>query len=244
MLIAFISDIHGNLPALEAAVTDATMRGAERIICAGDMTGYGPFPDEVCHFLQERQIPTIMGNYDRKALNVAEQGLSVAQDMKAKKRKILLWTMENLSHQSQLYLSGLPDQLDLQLPSGHTLIVVHGSPLSMNDVIYPSVTRQGLAAKLGDLRPDILVCGHTHIPFIRHLAGILIANCGSAGQPIDGDPRPSYALVRTERGSPPQGRVIRFDYDQKRTVTALEKTTLPKGLRTDLMEGSKKRYLS
>ena len=64
MLIAFISDIHGNLPALEAAVADAEARGANRIICAGDMTGYGPFPDAVCRFLEERRIPAIIGNYD------------------------------------------------------------------------------------------------------------------------------------------------------------------------------------
>lgn len=244
MLIAFISDIHGNMPALEAAVADATARGAERIVCSGDMTGYGPFPDDVCHFLQNRQIPALIGNYDRKVLTVAKRGLSAAQDMKSKKRKILLWTVEHINHQSQLYLSGLPDRLDLQLPSGHMLIVVHGSPLSMDDVIYPSITRQGLTAKIGDLRPDVLVCGHTHIPFVRRVGGILVANSGSAGQPIDGDPLPSYALVRTERGTPPRGRIIRFDYDRQRTIAALEKTSLPKGLRKDLRSGSKRRFLS
>ncbi len=244
MLIAFLSDVHANMPALEAAVADATARGAERFICAGDMTGYGPFPDEVCLFLQNRPIPALIGNYDRKVLIVAEQGLSAAQGMKSKKRKILLWTLENLSHQSRLYLSGLPDQLDMQLPSGHMLMVVHGSPLSMDDVTYPSITRPGLTAKLGDLRPDILVCGHTHIPFVRRIDGILVVNCGSTGQPIDGDPRPSYVLVSTEQGTAPSGRVIRFDYDHKRTIAALEKTYLPKGLQKDLTEGSKRRFLS
>lgn len=244
MLIAFLSDVHGNMPALGAAVADATVRGAERFICTGDMTGYGPFPDEVCHFLQNRPIPALIGNYDRKVLTVAEQGLSAVQGLKSKKRKILLWTLENLSHQSQLYLSGLPDQLDMQLPSGHMLIVVHGSPLSINDVIYPSITRPGLMAKLGDLRPDILVCGHTHIPFVKRVNGILIVNCGSAGQPIDGDPRPSYVLVSAEQGTPPNGRVIRFDYDHEQTIAALEKASLPKGLQRDLAEGSKRRFLS
>jgi len=244
MLIAFISDVHGNMPALESAITDATAHGAEQIVCSGDMTGYGPFPDDVCHFLQNRQIPTLLGNYDRKVLAIAERGLSATQGMKPEKRKILIWTMEHISSRSRLYLSSLPDQLDLQLPSGHMLLVVHGSPRSMDDVIYPSITRQALMAKLGDLKPDVLVCGHTHIPFVRRLGGILVVNCGSAGQPIDGDPRPSYALVCTERGKPPNGRIIRFDYDCKRTIAALKKTPLPKGLRIDLAEGSKRRYLS
>ena len=60
--MAFISDIHGNLPALEAAVADARVRGAGQMVSAGDMTGYGPFPNEVCHFLQKHRIPAIVGN--------------------------------------------------------------------------------------------------------------------------------------------------------------------------------------
>jgi predicted phosphodiesterase len=244
MLIAFLSDVHANMPALEAAIASATACGAERFVCSGDMTGYGPYPDDVCHFLQNRQIPALIGNYDRKVLTVAKHGLSAAQGMKSKKRKILLWTVKHLSHQALVYLSTLPDQLDMQLPSGRKLIVVHGSPLSRDDVIYPSITRPVLAAKLGDLKPDILVCGHTHIPFVRRIGGTLVVNCGSAGQPIDGDPRPSFALVSTEKGALPRGRIIRFDYERQQTIAALAKSSLPKGLRSDLANGSKRRYLS
>jgi putative phosphoesterase len=243
MLIAFISDIHGNLPALEAAVADAKARGASRIVCCGDMMGYGPFPDDVCNFLKKRRIPTIIGNYDRKVIEVAKQGKSAAAEMKSKKLKILLWTVEHTSSQTRHYLSGLPDHLELKLPSGHNLLVVHGSPLSMDDAIYPSITRQGLEAKLSDSRPDILVCGHTHIPFVKHAGVILIVNCGSVGHSVDGDPRPSYALVRAERNAAPRGRIIRFNYDRDRTITALEKTDLPKGLRKDFAEGIKRRFL-
>ena len=73
-MIAFISDIHGNLPALKAAVDDAKDQGANKIICAGDVTGNGPFPSEVCIYLEENKIPTISGNYDCKVLNVIKQG--------------------------------------------------------------------------------------------------------------------------------------------------------------------------
>jgi putative phosphoesterase len=244
MLIAFLSDVHANMPALEAAIASATACGAERFVCSGDMTGYGPYHDDVCHFLQNRQIPALIGNYDRKVLTVAKHGLSAAQGMKSKKRKILLWTVKHLSHQALVYLSTLPDQLDMQLPNGRKLIVVHGSPLSLDDVIYPSITRPVLAAKLGDLKPDILVCGHTHIPFVRRIGGTLVVNCGSAGQPIDGDPRPSFALVSTEKGALPRGRIIRFNYERQQTIAALAKSSLPKGLRSDLANGSKRRYLS
>ena len=242
MLIAFLSDIHANLPALEAAVADAKARGARQIVSAGDLTGYGPFPSEVCRFLRSRRIPAILGNYDRKVIDVAKQGPSAVAGMKEKKRKILLWTVAHLDDQSLRYLAGLPEHLTLRL-DGHTFFVFHGSPVSMEDAIYPSITRRGLEAKLGDARPDVLVCGHTHIPFVKRIGGTLIVNCGSAGHPVDGDPRPAYALVRTERAATPRGRIVRFEYDRNRTMTTLEKTSLPKGLRKDFSEGTKMRFL-
>jgi putative phosphoesterase len=241
--MAFVSDIHGNLPALEAAVMDAKARGAGKIVCAGDMTGYGPFPDEVCRFLEERRIPSIIGNYDRKVIDVTNQGSSAVAGMKQKKRKILLWTGAHLDVRSRRYLAGLPERLDLRFPSEHRLLVVHGSPISMDDAIYPSITRRGLEVKVGGVRPDVLVCGHTHIPFVKRIGGVLIVNCGSAGHPVDGDPRPAYALVNAEEGAMPRGRIVRFEYDRNWTIKALEKTSLPKGLQKDFAEGAKMRFL-
>ena len=243
MLIAFLSDIHGNLPALEAAFGDARTRGATRFICAGDMTGYGPFPDGVCRFLRERRIPAIIGNYDQKAIEVAKRGATAADRMKQKKRKILLWTAAHLGEGSRRYLAGLPERIVQVLSGGYELLVVHGSPLSMDDAIYPSITRRGLEAKLGGEHPHILVCGHTHIPFVKRIGGVLVVNCGSAGHPVDGDPRPAYALVQAEAGAAPRGRIVRFDYDRKGTIAALGKTSLPKGLRKDFEEGIKMRFL-
>jgi putative phosphoesterase len=241
--MAFLSDIHGNLPALEAAVVNAKARGAGKIICAGDMTGYGPFPNEVCRFLMERRIPAIIGNYDQKAIEVAKRGAAAAARMKQKKRKILLWTGAHLDGRSRRYLAGLPEHLTLRLPGGHHLLVVHGSPLSMDDAIYPSITRRGLEAKVGGVRPDVLVCGHTHIPFVKRIGGVLLVNCGSAGHPVDGDPRPAYALVYAGADAVPRGRVVRFEYDRKETIAALAKTSLPKGLQKDFAEGAKMRFL-
>jgi putative phosphoesterase len=242
MLIACISDIHGNLPALEAAVAGARARGAKRVVCAGDMTGYGPFPDEVCHFLNGQRISTIIGNYDQKVIEVLKEGDSASAGMKSKKREILLWTVRHLGEQAQKYLSGLPESLPLRI-EGHKLLVVHGSPISMDDAIYPSITERGMKTKLGGTCPEILVCGHTHIPFVKQVGRTLLVNCGSAGHPVDGDPRPAYALIRAEKGVRPRARIIRFEYDRDLTITALEKSSLPKGLRKDFAEGTKMRFL-
>ena len=243
MLIACVSDIHGNVPALEAAVADAKERGAVMVICAGDLTGYGPFPDEVCRFLDTQRIPAIIGNYDQKVIEVLKLGSAAYEGMKSKKREILLWAVQNLGGEAQRYLSGLPERLAMPV-AGHTMLVVHGSPISPDDAIYPSITERGLGTKLDRTRPEILVCGHTHIPFVRRIGGILVVNCGSAGHPVDGDPRPAYALIRAEKGVRPLGRIIRFEYDRDRTIAALEKTSLPKGLRKDFAEGTKMRFLA
>ena len=113
----------------------------------------------------------------------------------------------------------------------------------MDDAIYPSVTRRGLEAKVGGVRPKVLVCGHTHIPFVKRIGGVLLVNCGSAGHPVDGDPRPAYALVYAGADAVPRGRIVRFEYDRNWTIAALGKTSLPKGLQKDFAEGAKMRFL-
>jgi putative phosphoesterase len=243
MLIACFADPHGNLPALEAAVADAKGKGAEQMVCAGDLTGYGPFPDDVCRSLQKQGIRAIIGNYDQKVIEVAKQGKTAAAGMPSKKLQILLWTVDHVSRQSIKYLSSLPYYLNLQLDGGRKMLVVHGSPVSADDAIYPSITRPGLEAKLGDTRPDVLVCGHTHIPFVKLLGGVLVVNCSSVGHPVDGDPRPAYALISSAEGGRPHGHIVRFDYVREQTIAALTKTALPKALRRDFAEGNKRRFL-
>jgi putative phosphoesterase len=242
MLIACVSDIHGNLPALQAAVADAKTRGATEVICAGDIIGYGPFPNEVCDFLVENRIESISGNYDCKVLDVLRKGESVVAELSTKKKELLFWTVDHIAKSAKQFLKSLPDNLEKTLTAGQTLIVVHGSPASNEDAIYPSITTNGLEMKLGEIRPDVLVCGHTHIPFVRRIGNILVANCGSVGHPVDGDPMPSYAIISVDKETV-SGRIIRFEYDTEKTVAALKKTSLPKGLQKDFAEGIKRRFL-
>jgi putative phosphoesterase len=242
MLIAFISDVHSNLPALKAGVAHATASGATKIICAGDITGYGPFPNAVCDYLAENNIAAISGNYDTRVLDVVKHGRSSVSDMQKKKRELLVWTAKHIGKASRRFLAGLPASIKQEMPGGRRLLVVHSSPVSNDDPIYPSITARGLDSKLGDDRPDILVCGHSHIPFVKRVGGVLIVNCGSVGHPVDGDPRPSYAILSIdEKGA--HASIIRFDYDVDETVKALKKTSLPKGLQKDFAEGSKSRFL-
>ncbi len=243
MLVAFISDIHGNLPALEAALADANSRGAEKIYCAGDLAGYGPFPGEVCRTLAGNKTTTIIGNYDAKVIAALHRPADWKEGMKPGKWKILEWTCRQIDGEAERFLSSLPVLHRETLAGRFDLLMVHGSLVSAEDTIYPSITRYGLNKKLAGTRLDILVCGHTHIPFVRRVAGILVVNCGSAGQPVDGDPRPAYALVRIRPGKPPSARIIRFDYPKEGLLRAIERSSLPRGLSADFREGNKKREM-
>jgi putative phosphoesterase len=242
MLIALLSDIHGNLPALKAAVVEAKTRGAKQIICAGDIVGYGPFPNEVCEYLKTNEIKSISGNYDIKVLDVIKQGKSAVESLQKKKRELVIWTAKHLGKTAQRFLQDLPASLEEELPGGHKLLVVHGSPVSNDDNIYPSITPKGLETKLKNARPDILVCGHTHIPFVKTISGILVVNCGSTGLSVDGDPRPSYAIISIDEKSA-RGHIVRFEYNIEEIIKALKNTSLPKTLQKDFMEGSKRRFL-
>ena len=119
--------------------------------------------------------------------------------------------------------------------------MAHGSPISREDTVYPSVTRYALEKKLAGERPDILVCGHTHIPFIKKIAGINVINCGSTGQPVDGDPHPSYALLHLKQTGALSGRIIRFSYPQAELLRAIESSSLPHYLADDFISCGKKR---
>lgn len=242
MLIACLSDIHANLPALEAAVADARTRGATAILCAGDVVGYGPFPNEVCDYVEQSNIVSIAGNYDLKVLEVISNGDDAGVAMAKKKRELLIWTAKHLKKAAWAFLEALPERLEQPLAENRNLLMVHGSPLSNDDDTLPSITARAMKIKLGQLNPDVLVCGHTHIPFVKKIGGTLVINCGSAGLPVDGDPRPSYALLSIDEGRI-SARIVRFEYNVNQVVKALKATSLPEGIQQDFIQGSKRRFL-
>jgi putative phosphoesterase len=212
MRVAILSDVHANLPALQAALADLERRGAEVVLVAGDVVGDGRHPSEVVEMLRRRAIPTIRGNVERKVIEAAALAdTELALRTGKKKQADLVWTARRLGPEGLEWLRALPASLELHL-AGARLLLVHGSPLGDTDYVYPSLTAQALAAKLGTDRPDVLACGHSHIPFTRRIAGVSVVNAGSVGRPVDGDPRGSYALVDLDRGALPRARIVRFSY--------------------------------
>lgn len=225
--VAFLSDIHANFTALVAALASAARRGCERVVVAGDVVGGGPHPVEVIRLLARRRIPAVSGNLDRKVLSIGDDAARLEEvAARGRKRAVNAWTALQLGPAERAWLSALPAELELEC-AGHSVLVVHGSPLGDDDYVFPSITAPALRGKLGGRHPAVLVCGHSHVPFTRSLAGVRVVNCGSVGRPVDGDPRGSYAILDCRVGAPPRARIVRFPYAAEQVERDLRTRGVP-----------------
>jgi len=235
---AFFSDIHGNLPALEAALAEAERRDAEVVAAAGDLVGGGPSPEQVVQLLRECGIAAVRGNVDRKVVRLAKRDADGKKQPGSGKRSNYLWTSRQLSRRSLRWLRSLPEEETLVL-GGAEVQVVHGSPLGDSDYVYPSITPAGLAAKLGERRPAVLVCGHSHVPFVRRLGGVLVVNCGSVGRPVDGDPRGAFAVLEVDGSQRLRASIVRFEFPVDAVVGEIERLGVPGTVAEEYRRGVK-----
>lgn len=185
-MIGVISDIHGNFPALKAVLMD--MPPVEMILCAGDVVGYYPYPNEVIKQLQFVDARCILGNHDRAVLG--EDYSNFNRYAAAAVR----WTIDNLDEESMAYLKSLSNYMRWKI-SGKKVAVHHGAPFDEDFYVMPENVDSGLLEYDG---ADILILGHTHVPFIVDYGDKAILNPGAVGQPRDGNPKASYALIDLE----------------------------------------------
>jgi putative phosphoesterase len=225
MRVAFLSDVHANIHTLTAAVKSAFRNGCSRIFVAGDLVGRGSHPLETLCFLKEHKIPCIRGNVERKLLSLRDKEQNILELLKGKKEN-LAWTALQLDEDAWSFMERLPERLALQI-EGFNIFVVHGSPLSDKDYVYPSITSYGISTKMNGAKCDLLVCGHSHIPFVKIFRELRVVNCGSVGMSVDGDPHPSYAIAELSAEKGIHCRIIRFSYSLSDLLTALKTREIP-----------------
>src|SRR3954463_1982292 len=225
--VAVITDIHGNLPALQAALARIDELAIERIYCGGDLVGYGPHPNEVCALIAERRIPTIYGNYDHAiARDIEDCGCAYVtpHDRELGQRSVD-WTLEHTDRTSKDYMRELP--FDLRFAVGETSVhLVHGSPRKVNEYLFEDkparlYERLAVAEEAG-----VLVFGHTHKPWDHDYGGVRFVNCGSVGKPKDGDPRGAFAILDASSGQL-QVTIERVAYDAGAVAAEIEVSGLP-----------------
>ena len=225
--VAVITDIHGNLPALQAALARVEELSVDAIYCGGDLVGYGPWPSEVCALIEERAIATIYGNYDWAIARDEEDCGCAYRDPHehALGERSIAWTLAHTDRRAKDFMRGLPFDLRFEL-AGKRVRLVHGSPRRVNEYLFadkPARTFERIAAGADC---DVLIFGHTHQPWIAEFAGVRFVNCGSVGKPKDGDPRGGFAVLEAD-GAEISARIERFDYDAAHVARALAAAGLP-----------------
>jgi putative phosphoesterase len=226
--LAIITDIHGNLPALEASLEAIDAIGVEAVYCGGDLVGYGPYPNEVCRLIEEGGFPTIYGNYDYAiGRDLEDCGCAyVTQHDRELGQQSVAWTLAHTDQHAKDFMRALPFDLRFELGSRRVRLV-HGSPRKVNEYLFedkPARTFERIAAGADC---DVLVFGHTHKPWIHEYGGVLFVNCGSIGKPKDGDPRAGFAILELDGSGQVQASIERVPYDAEAVARQVEAAGLP-----------------
>lgn len=226
--VTIFSDMHANLPALEAVLADMDERELRDRYCLGDLVGYATFPNEVIELIRERNTPCILGNYDLGVGKDSDDCGCAYKDAhsEALGKLSIAWSNAHTTEENKAYLRGLPAQIPLQL-GDLKVMLVHGSPRRVNEYLYEDRPDASLERLLDLVQADVLVCGHTHIPYHRVLpSGRHVINEGSVGKPKDGDPHSCYVIMEAE-GKELKVEFIRVPYDIERAAAAIEATSTP-----------------
>jgi predicted phosphodiesterase len=233
--VAVITDVHANLPALEAVLERIGRLGVDATYCGGDLVGYGPHPDEACALVRERAIPTIHGNYDFAiARDLEDCGCAYVtpHDRELGQRSVD-WTLAHTGQAAKDFLRALPFDLRFAV-GGREVHLVHGSPRKVNEYLFedkPARLYERLAAAESGAA---LVFGHTHKPWVHEFGGVRFVNCGSAGKPKDGDPRAAFAVLDATRGEL-EVTIERVPYDADAVARDVAASGLPRDFADQLV---------
>jgi predicted phosphodiesterase len=245
---ALISDIHANLPALEAVLDHIKRdRGIDATYHLGDLVGYAPWPDETVALLQSSRIDGVAGNYDTTvATNYKHCGCKYEDPRQEELSHVsFAWTKEHTSAETKRALGALPFRLDVRPNGGHaagpTLVVVHGTP-ALNTAYWtedrPDSFCLQMASIAGAKSGDLIAFGHTHLPWHREVEGIHFVNTGTVGRPKDGDWRAGYTVVELGNG-PVAVEHVRVEYDVEKARHAIEASELPNDFAEFLQTGKR-----
>ncbi len=246
MKIALFSDIHANLPALEACFKSIEEQKPDAIYCLGDLVGYNIWPNEVINEIRKRGIATIAGNYDFGIGRMSDDcGCAYKTESEKDMGKISIsFTNSIVNPDERKYIRTLPAHIkvEFQLKSDKlNLLLVHGSPRKNNEYLFEDRDEKSLSRIMEGADADIMCFGHTHKPYHRILPIGPVENIhyrhainiGSAGKSKDGNPKGCYAIITINENSSVavkesvQVEFIRFDYNVEKAAKAIEECELP-----------------
>jgi len=234
--LAVLSDIHGNLLALEAVLADVAAQGApDATWVLGDLVAFCPWPSETLARLRALpEVAFLQGNTDRYVVTgqrpVApvrspEDWASMPAALTGRDANFR-WTVKHLSYADYEFLRDLPPRLEMDVPGYGGLLAVHATPVDDETNLYPGAPDEEVLSYLAGLDARLVLYGHTHRPVDRTIGGARLVNDGSVGLPLDGDPRPAYALLDFEGGECAV-TTHRVAYDAEAVIAELERVEHP-----------------
>jgi predicted phosphodiesterase len=233
---ALFSDVHANMPAMEAVLRDIHARAElTGIYHLGDLVGYAPWPNEVVAMIRDAAILGVAGNYDSTVATYYKHCGCRYEDARqeALSHESYEWTLANTSEATKRFLGSLPFRIDIRPLGGHvsgpTIRLVHGNHALNTVYVTEDRTDEFLstmARNMGAREGDVVCFGHTHKPWHRVVAGIHFVNTGSVGRPKDGDPRAGYVLLDVDEKSV-SVEFVRIEYDVEAAARGILASTLP-----------------
>ena len=232
MRVAVISDTHGNLPALEAALAAVDATGPwDLIAMGGDIAFGGPFPGECVALLRERGIPAVRGNTDEAIVEAARGPQSEWRAQEGywehspQAKVIDEWALARMSQDDVDFLASLPLRLDIGEPHAR-LTLVHATPKSPYPVYRPGASEEDVARLLLAAGSQTLAYGHIHLQHMWHRGTHQLVAVGSVGMPFDGVPEADYAVFELD-GDSWRVQFHQVPYDVERTAAAAQERGLP-----------------
>lgn len=222
MKVAVLSDIHGNLPALETVIEDITRWRPDQVVVNGDIINRGP-SNLACWELVQKQVKSdgwivLRGNHEDFVLKSANPSRE-KYGPEAEIRQFSEWTYQQMKPHL-LAVAALPDRWTWTAPDGAVILATHASYVSNRLGVYPDNTDEELLARLSPL-PDVFVTAHTHRALTRQLNDSLIVNIGSVGLPFDGDWRSSYGRFTWTKNNGWRVELQRLEYDRPQAIRDL-----------------------
>ena len=267
--IAILSCIHGNMAALEAVWDDLNRQNVDSVYCLGDLVGYGPFPNEVIKFIQDHDIPSVLGCWDEGiGMEREDCGCKFITEEDAEHGHAAFeWTRSEITETNRKFLSDLYFGQRITKTAAGSLLLVHGSPRSTGEYLMESTHDLILFERAAAGDCDILICGHTHVPFVRQIEGTMrvTAELGvkdaiqkslgisKGAAPREVNLKPKLLINAGSVGEPRHGgleatyvifntnnkavEIRKVPYDVKSTVKALKKSGLPEEFAARLERG-------
>ncbi len=211
MRLAALYDVHGNLPALEAVLADPRLATAERIVVGGDLVA-GPFPAECLERLRSLDAVFLRGNGDRETVTPPADGPLAA---------VGCFARERLSAEQLSFVASWPLTIELRVDGLGATLFCHATPVADTPIVTRATPDAEVAAALGPIAADTVVCGHTHVQFDRSLDGLRVVNAGSVGMPYEGSPDARWALLG------PGVELLATPYDAPAALETLAATGYP-----------------